>query len=43
MGKFLDIYDHPELNQEDTHHLNSSIIHNETEAAIKFSKKYLTG
>jgi hypothetical protein len=35
MNKFLDIYDHPKLNQEDISHLNRSITHNETEAAIK--------
>jgi hypothetical protein len=28
MDKFLDIYDHPKLNQEDTEHLNKSITHN---------------
>jgi hypothetical protein len=35
MGKFLDTYDHPKLNQEDINHLNRSITQNETEAAIK--------
>jgi hypothetical protein len=35
MGKFLDMYDHPKLNQEDINHLNRSIIQNEIEAAIK--------
>jgi hypothetical protein len=35
MEKFLDIYDHPKLNQEDLNHLNRSVTHNETEAAIK--------
>jgi hypothetical protein len=32
--KFLDIYDHLKLNQEDTNHLNRSIISNEIKAAI---------
>jgi hypothetical protein len=31
--KFLDTYDHPELNQEDINHLSRSITHNEIEAA----------
>jgi hypothetical protein len=35
MGKFLDTYDHPKLNQEDTNHLNRSITQNEIEATIK--------
>jgi hypothetical protein len=35
MDKFLDTYDHPNLNQEDINHLNRSIAHNEIEAAIK--------
>jgi hypothetical protein len=35
MDKFLDTYDHPKLNQEDSNHLNRSIICNEIEAAIK--------
>jgi hypothetical protein len=35
MDKFLDIYDHSKLNQEDIHHLNRSITCNEIEAAIK--------
>jgi NADH/NAD ratio-sensing transcriptional regulator Rex len=33
--KFLDTYDHPNLNQEDISHLNRSITQNEIEAAIK--------
>jgi hypothetical protein len=33
MGKFLDIYDHLKLNQEDINHLNRSVTHNEIEAA----------
>jgi hypothetical protein len=35
MDKFLDIYDHPKLNQVDTNHLNRSITCNEMEASIK--------
>jgi hypothetical protein len=34
MGKFLDTYDHPKLNQEGINDLNRSIF-NEIEAAIK--------
>jgi hypothetical protein len=34
MDKFLDTYDHPELNQEDINPLNRSITQNEIEAAI---------
>jgi hypothetical protein len=35
MDRFLDIYVHPKLNQEDINHLNRSITQNEIEAAIK--------
>jgi hypothetical protein len=35
MDRFLDIYDHPKLNQEDINHLNRSITQNEIEATIK--------
>jgi plasmid rolling circle replication initiator protein Rep len=35
MDKFLDIYDHPKLNQEIINHLNRSIPCNGIEAAIK--------
>jgi hypothetical protein len=35
IDKFLDIYDHPKLNQEDIIHLNRFITHNVIEAAIK--------
>jgi hypothetical protein len=35
MEKFLDTYDHPKLNLEDSDHLNRSITCNEIEAAIK--------
>jgi hypothetical protein len=34
MDKFLDIYDHPKVNEEDINHLNRSVTHNETEGAI---------
>jgi hypothetical protein len=34
MDKFLDIYNDPELSQEDFNHLNRSITQNDTEAAI---------
>jgi hypothetical protein len=33
--KFLDIYDHPKLNQEDINQLNRYITQNEIEEAIK--------
>jgi hypothetical protein len=35
MNKFLNTYDNPKLNQEDTKPLNRSIKLNEIEAAIK--------
>jgi hypothetical protein len=35
MDKYLDIYDHPKLNQKDINHQNRSITQNEIEAAIK--------
>jgi hypothetical protein len=35
MDRFLDTYDHPELNQEDINQLNRSITQNEIEAAIR--------
>jgi hypothetical protein len=35
MDRFLDIYDHSKLNQEDINHLNKSITQNDSEAAIK--------
>jgi hypothetical protein len=35
MDKFLDINDHPKLNQEAINHLNRSIKHNEIEVAIE--------
>jgi hypothetical protein len=39
MDRFLDIYDHLKLNQEDINHLNRSITQNKIEAAIKISPK----
>jgi hypothetical protein len=39
MDRFLNIYDHPKLNQEDINCLNRSITQNEIEAAIKSPKK----
>jgi hypothetical protein len=39
MDKFLNIYDHPKLNQEDITHLNISITQNEIEEAIVSKKK----
>jgi hypothetical protein len=42
--RFLETYNHPELNQEDINHLNRSITQNEIEAAIKnFPKKKSPG
>jgi hypothetical protein len=35
MGRFLDTYDHPKLNQEEINHLNRPITQNEIEATIK--------
>jgi UDP-3-O-acyl-N-acetylglucosamine deacetylase len=34
MDRFIDIYNHPKLNQEDINHLNRSLTQNEIEAAI---------
>jgi CRISPR type III-B/RAMP module RAMP protein Cmr1 len=39
MDKFLDTYDHPNLNQEDINHLNTYIAYNEIEEAIGSQKK----
>jgi hypothetical protein len=39
MAKFLDIYGHPYLNQEDINHRNTCITQNEIEAAIKSLQK----
>jgi hypothetical protein len=40
VDKFLGTYKHPNLNIEDTKHLNKPITHNEIEAAVKnLSKK----
>jgi glutamyl-tRNA reductase len=35
MDRFLQTYDHPNLNQEEINHLNRSITQNEIAAAIK--------
>jgi hypothetical protein len=35
MDRFLDIYNHPNLSQQDIKHLNRFITQNEIEAAIK--------
>jgi hypothetical protein len=35
MGKFLDVYDYPKLNQKDINQVIRSITHNGIEAAIK--------
>jgi lipopolysaccharide biosynthesis regulator YciM len=44
MDRFLEIYDHPKLNQEEINHLNRSITKNEIEAAIKsFPKNKSSG
>jgi hypothetical protein len=37
--KFIDAYNQPKLNQEDTNHLTISITSNEIEAAIESPKK----
>jgi hypothetical protein len=39
MDRFLDTYDHPNLNQEDIIHLNRPVTQNEIEAAIESPKK----
>jgi carbamoylphosphate synthase small subunit len=39
MDKFLDTYDHPKVNQEDTNYLNRSITRNETEATRVSQKR----
>jgi hypothetical protein len=35
MDKFLDAYNQPKLNQEDTEHLNCPITNNDIEVVIK--------
>jgi hypothetical protein len=42
LGRFLDTYDHPKLNQEDINHLSRSITKSEIEAAIKSLPKKKT-
>jgi hypothetical protein len=39
MDRFLDTFDHPKLNQEDSNDLNRSITQNEIESAIKSLQK----
>jgi hypothetical protein len=39
MDKYLDIYDHPKLNQEDNNHLNRSITYDEIKAARVLKKE----
>jgi hypothetical protein len=41
--KFLDVYNQPKLNQEDTNHLNVSVTSNEIEGAIEAPKKKYPG
>jgi hypothetical protein len=41
MDKFLDISDHPKLNQEDINHLNRSITCNKVETSIKSGMSFL--
>jgi hypothetical protein len=41
--RFVDTYNHPELNQEDINHLNRFIIQNKIEAAIKSLPKKSPG
>jgi hypothetical protein len=43
IDRFLDMYDHPKLNQEDINHLNRSITQNEIEAAIVSQKRKSPG
>jgi hypothetical protein len=38
MDKFLEIYDHPKLNQEDINHLNRSIMQREIELSLPKKK-----
>jgi hypothetical protein len=35
IGRFLDSYEHPKLNQQDINHLNRSITQNKIETPIK--------
>jgi hypothetical protein len=39
MDRFLDMYNHPKLNQEDINYLNRSTTQNEIEATIESPKK----
>jgi hypothetical protein len=39
MDKFLETYDHPNLNQEDTNQIKRSLTHNEIEPTIKHLPK----
>jgi predicted DNA binding CopG/RHH family protein len=43
MNKFLDTYDHPNLNQQDINHLNISTSQNEIKTSIEFLKNESSG
>jgi hypothetical protein len=39
MGKFLDAYELPKLNQENINYLNRSVTRNEIDVVIEFSNR----